>query len=37
METDADMELFYKYFRKPESEDEGDYLSATNLAGHIKS
>jgi len=36
MEMDTDMELFYEYFRKPESEEEGDSLSVANLAGHIK-
>ena len=37
METDADMELFYEYYRKPESEEEGIYLSAAKLAEYIKS
>ena len=37
METDADMELFYEYYRKPEGEEEGIYLSAAKLAEHIKS
>ena len=37
METDADMELFYEYYRKPEGEEEGIFLSAAKLAEHIKS
>ncbi|BEG98997.1 VapE domain-containing protein [Bacteroides sedimenti] len=37
METDADMELFYEYFRKPEQDEEGVWLSAARLAEHIKS
>jgi hypothetical protein len=37
METDADMELFYEYYRKPEGEEEGIYLSAAKLADYIKS
>jgi len=37
METDADMELFYEYYRKPEGEEEGIYLSAAKLAEYIKS
>jgi predicted P-loop ATPase len=36
METDADMELFYEYYRKPEGEEEGIYLSAAKLADYIK-
>lgn len=37
METDADMELFYEYYRKPELEEKGIYLSAAKLAEYIKS
>jgi len=37
METDADMELFYEYYRKPEGEEEGIFLSAAKLAEYIKS
>lgn len=37
METDADMELFYEYYRKPEQEEEGVWLSSARLADHIKS
>jgi len=37
METDADMELFYEYYRKPEGDEEGIYLSAAKLAEYIKS
>ena len=36
METDADMELFYEYYRKPEGEEEGIYLFAAKLADYIK-
>jgi len=35
METDADMDLFYDSFRKPEEGEDGEYLSAAQLAATI--
>lgn len=34
-ETDADMDLFYDSFRKPEDDEDGEYLSAAQLAAII--
>ncbi len=36
MQTDADMELFYEYYRKPEEGEKGVHLSAAQLAAYIR-
>ncbi|MDD4823103.1 MAG: VapE family protein [Bacteroidales bacterium] len=36
METDADMELFSEYYRKPDQGEEGVFLSAAQIAASIR-
>jgi len=36
MDTDADMELFSEYYRKPEADEEGVFLSAAQISASIR-